>query len=112
MVPSMAFRHLREAGHKGISLLGGGTARIGDPSDKTETRKMLSYEELDKNTESIKTQEGYAISLQNTQIECYATLKIIRNRDSKDAFFYCDPSYVGADHGHYDGYTQEDFESC
>jgi tyrosyl-tRNA synthetase len=56
MVPSFAFRHLRDAGHKGISLLGGGTARIGDPSGRTETRKMLSYDELDKNTETIKNQ--------------------------------------------------------
>ena len=56
MVPSFAFRHLREAGHKGISLLGGGTARIGDPSGRSETRKMLSYDELDKNAELIKKQ--------------------------------------------------------
>ncbi|MCL2244521.1 MAG: tyrosine--tRNA ligase [Treponema sp.] len=56
MVPYFAFRHLRDAGHKGIALLGGGTARIGDPSGKSETRKMLSYEQLDENTESIRGQ--------------------------------------------------------
>jgi tyrosyl-tRNA synthetase len=56
MVPYFAFRHLKEAGHKGIALLGGGTARIGDPSGKCELRKMLSYEQLDKNTESIRAQ--------------------------------------------------------
>ncbi|MCX7656464.1 MAG: tyrosine--tRNA ligase [Treponemataceae bacterium] len=56
MVPFFAFRHLRQAGHRGIALLGGGTARIGDPSGKTEMRKMLSYEQLDANTESIKAQ--------------------------------------------------------
>ncbi|MDR0495093.1 MAG: tyrosine--tRNA ligase [Treponema sp.] len=56
MVPYFAFRHLKEAGHKGIALLGGGTARIGDPSGKSELRKMLSYEQLDKNTESIRAQ--------------------------------------------------------
>jgi len=56
MVPFFAFRHLRNAGHKGIALMGAGTARIGDPSGRTETRKMLSYEELDKNAESIKAQ--------------------------------------------------------
>jgi tyrosyl-tRNA synthetase len=56
MVPYFAFRHLKEAGHKGIALLGGGTARIGDPSGKSEMRKMLSYEQLDANTESIRAQ--------------------------------------------------------
>ena len=56
MVPFFAFRHLMDAGHKGIALLGAGTARIGDPSGRTETRMMLSYEELDKNAESIKAQ--------------------------------------------------------
>ncbi|GHT78377.1 tyrosine--tRNA ligase [Spirochaetia bacterium] len=56
MVPFFAFRHLMAAGHKGIALLGAGTARIGDPSGKTETRKMLSYEQLDANAASISAQ--------------------------------------------------------
>ena len=56
IVPYFAFRHLRDAGHKGIALLGGGTARIGDPSGKNEIRKMLDYDQLDKNTEAIRAQ--------------------------------------------------------
>ena len=56
MVPFFAFRHLRDAGHKAIALMGAGTARIGDPSGRSETRQMLSYEELDNNADSIKTQ--------------------------------------------------------
>jgi DNA adenine methylase len=54
--------------------------------------------------------EDYAIRLQNAQIECCDALKVIRSRDSESAFFYCDPPYVGSDQGHYDGYTQEDFD--
>jgi tyrosyl-tRNA synthetase len=56
MVPFFAYRHLTAAGHRGIALMGGGTARIGDPSGRTEYRKILSYEELDSNVESIKAQ--------------------------------------------------------
>ena len=55
--------------------------------------------------------EEYAIRLQNAQIECYDALKVIRSRDTADTFFYCDPPYVGADQGHYDGYSQDDFDS-
>jgi tyrosyl-tRNA synthetase len=58
MVPFFAYRHLIEAGHRGIALIGGGTARIGDPSGKTSVRRILSYEELDKNAASITGQLG------------------------------------------------------
>ena len=52
-----------------------------------------------------------AMRIQDVQIECCDALKIIRSRDNKDTFFYLDPPYVGADQGHYDGYTQEDFNA-
>jgi DNA adenine methylase len=55
--------------------------------------------------------EAYAIRLQQTQIECCDALRVIRGRDVSDAFFYIDPPYVGADQGHYDGYSQEDFDN-
>jgi len=50
MVPYFAMRHLHEAGHRVIVLMGGGTARIGDPSGKTTMRQIISYEEIDANT--------------------------------------------------------------
>jgi len=56
MVPFFALRHLRTAGNIGIALIGGGTARIGDPSGKTEMRKMISYEEIDENVRHIEKQ--------------------------------------------------------
>ncbi|MDR2600940.1 MAG: tyrosine--tRNA ligase [Spirochaetaceae bacterium] len=56
MTPFFALRRLTDFGHRGVALIGGGTARIGDPSGKTEMRKMLDYSELDENAASIKTQ--------------------------------------------------------
>ncbi|HRW24948.1 MAG TPA: tyrosine--tRNA ligase [Spirochaetia bacterium] len=56
MVPFFAYRHLVEAGHIGIALLGGGTARIGDPSGKSEMRKMISYDAIDANAELFRGQ--------------------------------------------------------
>lgn len=53
----------------------------------------------------------YAIRLQTVQIECYDALKVIASRDTPDSFFYIDPPYVGSDQGHYDGYSQEDFDA-
>lgn len=54
--------------------------------------------------------EEYAKRLHRVQIECCDALRIIRSRDTDSTFFYIDPPYVGAYQGHYDGYTQEDFD--
>ena len=56
LVPIMALAHLQRMGHRPITLIGGGTAMIGDPSGKTESRKMLSIEDIDSNLLKIKTQ--------------------------------------------------------
>lgn len=52
LVPIMIMANLQKAGHVPIVLLGGGTTLIGDPSGKTEMRKMLSPEEIEKNRKS------------------------------------------------------------
>ena len=51
----MMFRHLQEAGHKGIVLIGGATAMVGDPSGKSDMRKMITKETVEKNLEEVKT---------------------------------------------------------
>jgi DNA adenine methylase len=53
----------------------------------------------------------YAVRIQRVQVERCDALRIIESRDIEDAFFYLDPPYVGSDQGHYDGYTQEDFDN-
>ncbi len=50
----MCLRLLQKHGHQPIVLLGGGTTRIGDPSGKDKTRKILSEEEIEKNSKNIK----------------------------------------------------------
>ena len=50
MVPLFAMAHLNRAGHKAIALVGGGTSRIGDPSGKSEMRKMLTLEDIKHNS--------------------------------------------------------------
>ena len=49
----MCLRLLQKHGHQPIILLGGGTTRIGDPSGKEETRKILSEKEIEKNIKNI-----------------------------------------------------------
>lgn len=75
MVPLFAMAHLARAGHRAIALVGGGTARIGDPSGKTEMRKMLTIEQIKQNAECLKGQigkfidfsEGRALLLDNAE---------------------------------------------
>lgn len=52
----MVMSHLQKAGHRPIVLIGGGTAMVGDPSGKTDMRKMLTKEEIMHNVENIKKQ--------------------------------------------------------
>ncbi|WP_303864803.1 tyrosine--tRNA ligase [Alkalibaculum bacchi] len=50
----MAMTHMQRAGHKPIALLGGGTTTIGDPTDKSDMRKMLTLEQINHNAENFK----------------------------------------------------------
>lgn len=59
----MGLAHLERAGHRCIALLGGGTAMVGDPSGKTEMRKLLSPEDISTNAELIKSQLGTVLDV-------------------------------------------------
>ena len=56
LVQIMALMHMERAGHRPIALLGGGTAMVGDPSGKTEMRKMLSEGDIEANGARIRGQ--------------------------------------------------------
>lgn len=55
LVSIMLLRRLQQAGHKPIVLMGGGTTRIGDPTGRDESRKMLSDQTIEDNIASIRT---------------------------------------------------------
>ncbi|MFC0589121.1 tyrosine--tRNA ligase [Novosphingobium aquiterrae] len=54
LVQIMLLRRLQQAGHKPIVLMGGGTTKVGDPSGKDESRKLLSTADIDANIASIR----------------------------------------------------------
>ena len=74
-----------------------------DKTDDTTTRKTTNKRE--------EFTAELALRLQHAQIECADALYIIGSRDQPGAFFYCDPPYYNSNCGHYDGYTEEDFEA-
>jgi tyrosyl-tRNA synthetase len=71
----MTMAHLQRAGHRPIALVGGGTTRIGDPSGKTEMRKILPVETIAANAQLFRAQiahfldfsEGRALMLDNAE---------------------------------------------
>jgi len=75
LVPIMSLAHMQRTGHRPIALVGGGTGMVGDPSGKTEMRKMLTLDELEHNAAGLKRQlsrfidfnEGRALLLNNAE---------------------------------------------
>jgi tyrosyl-tRNA synthetase len=54
LVQIMMLRRLQQAGHRPIVLMGGGTTKVGDPSGKDESRKLLTTEQIDANIAGIR----------------------------------------------------------
>lgn len=63
-VSMMVASQMQKAGHKPIILIGGGTATIGDPSGKTDMRRMMSREEINHNVECFKKQLSKFVSFE------------------------------------------------
>ncbi|WP_265444391.1 tyrosine--tRNA ligase [Acetivibrio straminisolvens] len=69
----MVMAHMQKAGHRPIALVGGGTAMVGDPTGKTDMRRMMTREEIKHNADCFKKQlskfiefgEGKAIMVDN-----------------------------------------------
>ena len=65
----MCLRLLQKHGHQPIILLGGGTTRIGDPSGKEETRKILSEKEIEKNIKNIQKVFNIYLKTNDTKLK-------------------------------------------
>lgn len=63
-VSMMVASHMQKAGHKPIILIGGGTASIGDPSGKTDMRRMMTREEINHNVTCFKVQLSRFLSFE------------------------------------------------
>ncbi len=63
MLPMMALSWLDRTGHRPITLMGGGTSMIGDPSGRTESRQLMTRETILKNMEGIRPQAAKFLSL-------------------------------------------------
>ena len=61
LVPIMALAQMQRHGHRPIVLVGGGTGLVGDPSGKTEMRKLLGLEEIEANSQALKAQLSHFI---------------------------------------------------
>jgi len=69
----MVMSHMQKAGHRPIAIIGGGTVMVGDPTGKTEMRKMLTRKEIEHNANKFKEQlskfidfsDGKALMLDN-----------------------------------------------
>ena len=75
-----------------------------------------SYDNLGKKNKALNNKKRrftkeLAERLNTVQVECEDALKVITSRDASHTFFYIDPPYVGANQGHYGGYTNEHFKN-
>jgi tyrosyl-tRNA synthetase len=67
LLPMMMMAHLQRAGHRAIVVVGGGTGMVGDPSGKTEARKLLDEAAIDHNIRCQREQLGRVLDLSATE---------------------------------------------
>ena len=67
----MVMMHMQRAGHRPIAMLGGGTALVGDPSGKTDMRKMMTRETVEHNGRAFKGDRGSFFCKQNVKCRMF-----------------------------------------
>jgi len=86
LVPVMLLVHLQRAGHKPFVLVGGATGRVGDPSGKSDERKLLSIEDIDQNLEGQKKQLMKFLDFENGENKA----EVVNNYDWFKDFSFLD----------------------
>ncbi len=86
-IPIMAMAHLQKAGHKPFALMGGGTGMIGDPSGKSDLRKVLTVEDIDNNVAHIRAQMEHFLDFDASKPNC---AQIVNNADWLRTLNYID----------------------
>src|SRR5512144_1722873 len=61
LVPIMALVHLQRAGHRPVALVGGGTGLVGDPSGRTELRRVMTRDEVEANAAATRAQRARCV---------------------------------------------------
>lgn len=69
LVPIMGLAHLQRCGHKPVVLVGGATGLVGDPSGKTQARKMLSADDINHNAQAIAKQIGRIVAFGDAETD-------------------------------------------
>lgn len=87
LVGVMMLRHLQRAGHKPIALVGGATGMIGDPSMKSQERKLLDEETLRHNQEAIKKQLSHFLDFDS---DAPNAAELVNNYDWMKPFAFID----------------------
>ncbi|HEV3339019.1 MAG TPA: tyrosine--tRNA ligase [Pirellulales bacterium] len=86
LVALMILRRFQQAGHRPIAVVGGATGMIGDPSGKSEERKLLSLDELRANVSAIETQMSSFLDFQRGA----GSALLVNNYDWISRFSYLD----------------------
>lgn len=81
----MILRHLQKSGHKPLVLMGGGTTKVGDPSGKDESRKLMTYDKIQENIDSI------------SKVSMPGTDQLGHGAHRRDGYCYCARTCVHSD---------------
>lgn len=81
IVPFFAMHHLQSCGNNPVALVGGGTGLIGDPSGKTEMRKILTKEQIADNVKAITKQLGKIVDFSDETQAGYGKATVMNNAD-------------------------------